>query len=269
MDERPGHAGPALAEFLDHGGGGIDVLPLPAIVFGNGQADQAHGGEFAEEVPVPGVGAVPFPAFLARHLLRHPARQLAAQFRDMIGLGRERLIHHPQIIPGTPIGNGIRRAGVQSVVIEGEPLSRRLSQPPEKADPHRGRFHPPDEMAKPVAPEFVTRVRNSLVGRCNFVGRPYPARRESACDMIRIGRRGTIACIRILKLKGHQKERHRPPPGMLSYKLRKPDKIAVRVLHHELAHANRIGVAHIGLFLKIAEKRDALLPAGLVQGRGV
>ena len=73
MNERPGHADATLAELVDHGGSGIDILALPAIFFRYGQADQAHGREFLEQVSVPCVGLVPIAAFFAWHLVRDPA----------------------------------------------------------------------------------------------------------------------------------------------------------------------------------------------------
>ena len=103
MDIRPGHAGPALAQFVDHGGGGVDVLPLPAIFFRDGQSDQPHFGDLAEEGAVPGRRLVPFAAFLARHLLGHPARQLAADFGHVAGFGGETV--HGAVVTCLPISS--------------------------------------------------------------------------------------------------------------------------------------------------------------------
>ena len=103
MDVWARHARSALAQFVDNGGGGVDVLPLSAILFRDGQPDQPHFRDLAEEFAVPGRRLVPFAPFLARHLLGHPARQLAADFGDVAGFGGEAV--HTAVVTCLPISS--------------------------------------------------------------------------------------------------------------------------------------------------------------------
>ena len=103
MDIGAGHRRPALAELLDHGSRRVDVLPLPAILLRDRQADQAHLRNLAEEIPVPGRLPVPFPSLFARHLVGYPAAKLAADFGHVAWFGGK--AGHAALLAYSPISS--------------------------------------------------------------------------------------------------------------------------------------------------------------------
>ena len=94
VDVRPGHSRPTLAELINDGSRGYEILACSAILLRDGEADQPHVCDFLEERPVPGVVLIPLNALFTRHVVGHEPLQLTANFDNMIGFIRKGLVAH-------------------------------------------------------------------------------------------------------------------------------------------------------------------------------
>ena len=87
VDIAAAHGGAAAAQFLDHDHGGGDVPTRPAVLLGDGDAEQPQIGQFVQHTPVELVLAVPLADQLPGHLRLDEAPNGLPQQGVVLGFG--------------------------------------------------------------------------------------------------------------------------------------------------------------------------------------